>query len=50
VKAPGHSIMRDEEGSHLIVTWPRGTDFVRKESRIGSVVDWARIVWVLIDL
>jgi hypothetical protein len=50
VKAPGRSTMRGVEGSHPVATWPLGTGFVRKELRIKSVADWARIVWVLIDL
>jgi hypothetical protein len=50
VKGPDHSIERDGEGFHPIVTWPLGTDYVQKESRITSVGDSARIVWVSIDL
>jgi hypothetical protein len=42
--------MRDEEGSHLIVTLPLGTSYAPKELRIKSVGDWARTVWVSIDL
>jgi hypothetical protein len=50
VKELDHSIVRGVEGSRPIVTLPLGTSYAPKELRIKSEDDWARTVWVLIDL